>query len=221
MEEFDETLSERPKGRKGPRVNNEDAPASIFLDPWLTAKGAPLVALVDHLMSITMPDTTGRTRSLRRDAAERRRFVMGNIAANLVHLALSPSHEAGNLLGVATAKTKATRYDRADYPQRMLAGAVEALEQAGMLVIHPYVFKQRTTTVEPTVQYIAMIHRHGVRPVDIGRTGRTDAATRRLESTSWPMPTPRRPFGYVPRSSGSTRSSTPPRLPLRGNPWAR
>jgi hypothetical protein len=132
----DESLSEQSKGGKGPRVNNGNAPASIFLDPWLTAKGAPLVALVDHLMLITMPDTTGRTRSLRRDAAERRRFVMGNIAANLVHLALSPSHEPGSLLAVATAKTKATRYDRADYPQRMLAGTIEALESAGILTRH-------------------------------------------------------------------------------------
>ncbi|BCP55609.1 hypothetical protein K32_42260 [Kaistia sp. 32K] len=169
MEEFDEALSEQSRGRKGLRVNNEDAPSSIFLDPWLTAKGAPLVALVDHLMLITMPDTTKRTRSLRHDAAQRRRFVMGNIAANLVHLALGPSREEGGLLAIATAKTKPTRYDREDYPQGILAGSVAALEDAGMLVCHPYVFKQRTTTVEPTPAFVAWMHRHGVRLADIGR----------------------------------------------------
>lgn len=169
MEKFDERLDEQWRARKGPRVNNEEPSASIFLDPWLTAKGDPLAALVDHLMSITMPTSPTRTRSLRRDAAERRRFVMGNIAANLAHLALSPCREPGNLLAISTAKTKPTRYDRKDYPQGILKGAVQSLQEAGMLVVHPYVFRQRTTTVEPTAEFIALMHRHGVRLGDIGR----------------------------------------------------
>ncbi|WP_354554043.1 hypothetical protein [Kaistia defluvii] len=120
-------------------------------------------------MLVTTPDARKRTRSLRRDAAQRRRFVMGNIAANLVQLALSPSREEGGLLAIATAKTKPTRYDREDYPQGILAGSVAALADAGMLVRHPFVFKQATTTVEPTPEFIALMQRHGVRLADIGR----------------------------------------------------
>lgn len=46
---------------------------------------------------------------------------------------------------------------------------MESLQGAGMLTVHPYVFKQRTTTVEPTPAFIDMLERHGVRLRDIGR----------------------------------------------------
>src|SRR5690606_22863837 len=75
----------------------------------------------------------------------------------------------GNLLAISTAKTMPTRYDRQGYPQRMLKAAVESLHQAGMLTVNPYVFKQRTTTVEPTAAFLDLLERHGVRLKDIGR----------------------------------------------------
>lgn len=169
MGDFDETSSDHKRGRKDPQGNHEASSLSIFLDPWLTSKGDPLAAIADHLMSITAQHSKPRMRSPRRDATERRRFLIGNIAANLAHLALSPSREAGQLLAIATAKTKPTRYDREDYPQGLLKGAVEALQEAGMLEVHPYVFRQRTTTVEPTSEFLGLMDRHGVRLKDIGR----------------------------------------------------
>lgn len=169
MEHLDERLSEHAKGRKGLRVNNGEDTLSIFLDPWLTSKGHPLAAIADHLQALTAQHSTSRIRSERRDATERRRFLMGNIAANLAHLALSPSREAGQLLAIATAKTRPTRYGREGYPQGLLRGAVESLQAAGMLTVSPYVFKQRTTTVEPTAAFIDLLERHGVRLRDIGR----------------------------------------------------
>lgn len=155
----------------GLRVNNREGPSSIFLDPWLTSKGHPLATVADHLQALTTPPAEPRMRSERRDATERRRFLMGNIAANLAHLALSPSREDGQRLAISTRNgpRETTRYDRPGYPQRMLKAAVESLRTAGMLTVHPYVFKQRTTTVEPTPAFIDLLERHGVRLRDIGR----------------------------------------------------
>lgn len=130
---------------------------------------SPLVAVADHLQALTTPSSPSRIRSERKDATLRRRFLMGNIAANLAHLALSPSREPGHLLAISTAKTAPTRYDRPDYPQRMLADVVRSLEEVGILSRNPYVFKQRTTTVEPTPDFLDLLGRHGVRLRDIGR----------------------------------------------------
>lgn len=165
-----ERLGERAYGRKGPQGKPEEPP-SIFLDPWLASKGLPLVAIVDHLQTLTSRHSKPRMRSPSKSTAERRRFLMGNIAANLAHLALSPSREPGHLLAIATAhrQKSPTRYDRPDYPQRMLADVVRSLEEASILTRNPYVFKQRTTTVEPTPDFLNLLERHGVRLGDIGR----------------------------------------------------
>jgi len=152
-----------------PQGIGKDDPQSIFLDPWLTAKGDPLAALVDELMPILQPHHQGRIRSERRDAIRNRHTVVSNIAANLTLLALGPNREPGSLLAVSTAKTKATRYDRADYPQRILGPTIEAMEEAGLLTRHPWVFKQKCTTVEPTPRFIDMLNLYGVRLRDIGR----------------------------------------------------
>lgn len=152
-------------------MNNGEQTLSIFLDPWLTSKGDPLAAIADHLQALTTPSATSRIRSERKDATLRRRFLMGNIAANLAHLALGPSREDGQRLAISTqySQKDASRYDRPGYPQRMLKAAVDSLLKAGMLTVHPYVFKQRTTTVEPTAAFIELLDRHGVRLRDIGR----------------------------------------------------
>lgn len=171
MELLDERLSEHERGRKGLRVNNREDPSSIFLDPWLTSEGFPLATVADHLQALTTPPAESRIRSERKDATLRRRFLMGNIAANLAHLALSPSREDGQRLAISTRNgtRETTRYDRPGYPQRMLKAAVESLREAGMLAVHPYVFRQRTTTVEPTPAFIDLLERNEVRLRDIGR----------------------------------------------------
>lgn len=165
---------ERPSGSGGGnnshQGNAKDQEQAIFLDPWLSAKGDPLAALVSDLMPLLQPHHRApRIRSERRDAIKNRHLCVSNIAANLALLALSPSREPGNLLAVSTAKTRPTRYDREDYPQGILARTIETLEEAGLVVRHPYVFKQKCTTLEPTPAFTDMMERHGVRLRDIGR----------------------------------------------------
>ena len=162
---------ERLDGKAASRKDLQDSSSSIFLDPWLTSKGSPLATIADQLQAITTPLPKSRIRSERKNATERRRFLIGNIAANLAYLALSPSREPGDLLAISTAhrQKEATRYERKDYPQRMLKATVRALEEAGMLTVNPYVFRKRTTTVEPTAAFMELLERHGVRLKDIGR----------------------------------------------------
>ncbi len=142
---------------------------SVFLDAWLTAEGDALRSVAEHLFVAIQPAPKGRVRSPRRDGMERKRFVVQNIAANLAHLALSPSHVPGNVLAISTAKTKPTRYERTDYPRRILGKTLRELEAAGFLIRHAYRFKQTTTTVEPTVKFRGLLGRFGVRLADIGR----------------------------------------------------
>ncbi|EKF16855.1 hypothetical protein NA2_20911 [Nitratireductor pacificus pht-3B] len=149
--------------------NREQESTSVFLDAWLTAEGHALRSVAEHLFVAIQPAPKGRVRSPRRDGMERKRFVVQNIAANLAHLALSPSHMPGNVLAISTAKTKPTRYERADYPRRILGETLKELEAAGFLIPHVYRFKQTTTTVEPTARFRGLLKCHGVRLADIGR----------------------------------------------------
>lgn len=147
-----------------------DLPPAVFLDPWLTAEGDALKSL-----SMTISERAERklsthlTHAARRDAIARRSLVVENIMANMAAMRLSPHVDNRNLLAVATAKTKPTRYDRGDYPQGLLSGVLLAMQDLGLIIRHPYVFRERTTTVEPTPDIEAAIFRHGVTLSDIGR----------------------------------------------------
>ncbi|EBW7423632.1 hypothetical protein DQE15_24380, partial [Salmonella enterica subsp. enterica serovar Stanley] len=152
-----------------PQGSHPEAPPSIFLDPWLIPIGEPLLAITDNLMAVTTPDGGPRKRSPRVDALERRRFLIGNLVANLASLTLSPFHEPGTTLAVATAKTKHNSYDRQGYPKRLIAGTLEAMEKAGIIRRTPYVFKMQTTLVEPAAALLDLMSRHGVKLSDIGQ----------------------------------------------------
>ncbi|GGA82997.1 hypothetical protein GCM10011385_41490 [Nitratireductor aestuarii] len=51
----------------------------------------------------------------------------------------------------------------------MLKEVVAALASAGMLTVEPYVYKQRTTTVEPTTEFLELLVSYGIRLADVGR----------------------------------------------------
>lgn len=148
----------------------DDLPPSIFLDPWLTAEGDAMKALSETIVErVEREISTGMTRQAKLRDLSRRRLAVENITANIVALSLSPHVDPGNHLAIATAKSKPTRYDREDYPKRVLAPILQGMEAQDLLIRHPYVFKQRNTTVEPTDGLMSSISRHGVRLADIGR----------------------------------------------------
>ena len=145
------------------------ASSSLFLDPWLVPQGDGLRTLAESVAERAERGPINRGRSPRKDAALRKRHCVGNLLANLAYLTLNRHLEPGTGLAAATAKTKPTRYDRADYPRHLLAPLLEHLEGEGFIVRHPYVFKQRLTTLEPTPAFADLMAHHRVTMGDIGR----------------------------------------------------
>jgi len=136
----------------------------------LTAEGDALKQLSEGVVeAVERNISTNMTRQARRDAIQRRRLVVENIMANATILALRSDIDTTRHLAVATEKKKPTRYDRADYPQSLLAPILIALDAAGIVKRHPYVFKQRTTTIEWEDHLLAAIGLRGVRLSDVGR----------------------------------------------------
>lgn len=144
-------------------------PSTVFLDPWLFPLGTSLAGLTDDLLSRMEIHRTDRTRRARKDAIERKRTCIGNILANLAGMALGPIPDAGRMIAVPTGKTKATRYDREDYPQRILAETLIALEGEGILERHAYIYKQKATTIAPTKEFSTLLAQRKVHMKDIGR----------------------------------------------------
>lgn len=145
-------------------------PPSIFLDPWLTAEGDALKQLSEGVVeAVERNFSTNMTRQARQADLLRRRLVVENLIANATSVSLSPQVDADTVLAVSTAKTKPTRYDRQDYPKRLLAGLLAALEHIGLVFRHPYVFKQRTTIVELGTNFRSALQNGGIRLEDIGR----------------------------------------------------
>lgn len=194
---------ERTDGEEGPSKDPQGSPQetqAVFLDPWLTAKGDPLGDLVERLMEETQRHSSSTSRRPRRDAIHRQRLCVENIAANLALLALSPHADPVNLLAVATAKSKPTRYDRRDYPRHLLSETLQVLERCGVLTRHPYVFKKRNTTIAPTPAFMELLEQHGVRPRDIGRAGGGEAIwlnARTGRPSFGNMPSPKRLVSYT------------------------
>lgn len=140
-------------------------PTTKFRDPWLKPQGVELVSLANAIASDIENGLKGRRR---KDAIERRRMVIMNIIANLATLVLAPGNAQGHCLAVSTSKTKPTRYDRRDFPINLLAVALEALEEQGVVTRYGYRFKQQSTTIEPTPSFIEQL-RSCIKLADIGR----------------------------------------------------
>jgi hypothetical protein len=145
------------------------ASSSLFLDPWLIPQGDGLRTLAESVAERAERGLTNRLRSPRKDAALRRRRCVGNLLANIAYLTLNCHLEPGTRLAAATAKTKPSRYHRADYPRHLLAPLLEHLEDEGLIIRHPYVFKQRLTTLEPTPAFANLLAHHAVTMGDIDR----------------------------------------------------
>jgi len=136
----------------------------------LTAKGDAIKSLSESIAEeVERKISTGMAQRARRDAIARRRLIVENIVANCAAKALSPHIDPDHRIAVATAKSKPTRYDRKDYPQNLLSAALQAMEAMGLIVRHPYLFKQRVTTIEPTGFLLSSMDAYGVRLSDIGR----------------------------------------------------
>jgi hypothetical protein len=136
-----------------------DALPSRFLDPHLSTRPASPLGIVVREIAASVEHRLagGFTKSPRRDAAARRFAVISNIIANLACLVRAPGYEEGGCLAIATAKTKPNRYDRSGLTRSLFAEMVTAMETNGNVIRHPYVFKEKLTTIEPTVRLLAVL----------------------------------------------------------------
>lgn len=147
-----------------------DLPPAIFLDPWLTAEGDGLKSLSQSIAERVERNLSAKlTHPARRDTIARRGLVVENLVVNVAAMQLSSHVGNRDLLAVATAKTRPTRYDREAYPQGLLSGAVLAMEELGLIIRHPYVFRERSTTIAPTTSFAELLRVHGIKLSDIGR----------------------------------------------------
>ncbi|KQU66660.1 hypothetical protein ASC75_08465 [Aminobacter sp. DSM 101952] len=120
---------------------------NVPFSPFLVPASASLVALADAIFEETesLRLATGR---IRRDATERRREAVGTLVANVACLVVH--FPEGTLLSLSARKDGATRYDRPKFPVDVLSGVWRAMEQLGLLVVHPGSRGQWRTTIAPS-----------------------------------------------------------------------
>lgn len=127
---------------------------NIPFNPFLVPVSASLVALADAIFEETerLRHATGR---IRRDATERRKEAVRTLVANLACLVVQ--YPEGTLLSLSARKDGATRYDRPKFPVDVLSGVWRAMEQLGLLVVHPGSRGQWRTTIAPTAVLVGRI----------------------------------------------------------------
>lgn len=154
----------RPASRQPP-ANSHEA-TSIQLDPWLTSaplpQGQPLASLIAALAS-GLP-------KVRTDARLRQLDVLACLLANFAaSAALASTTTAIKAIAVPLRRDKSSRYDNPSITGRQLKPVIDALEDAGMIVRTPAIFKQRRTIVEPTARLAELVAQHQVTTASITR----------------------------------------------------
>lgn len=167
MEEFGEELTEQSRGRKGPRVNNEEQPQAgegededattgrdIHHDPWLLPGSPDLQAIATSIFE-GLEASFPRPPRQRSDAKARRAAITGNIVASLALLACC--HPGGTRLAIIAENTKRTRYDRAVFSREVFMQIVGEMEEAGHLIRKKGARRRARTTIEPTPHFRALV----------------------------------------------------------------
>ncbi|RUM26638.1 hypothetical protein EFQ99_00020 [Rhizobium vallis] len=136
-------------------------------DPWLVANGTNLVELVDCLFSVLTPPPITPGRRHRADAIARRKACAEALIANLVMAALGPSRSPDLVLPLR--KLKRSRYDREDVSPNGLRWATAELAAYGYVEVEAAVYKEERTRLIPTLNFVSLLNRHGVKREDVGR----------------------------------------------------
>lgn len=177
MRHFSESSGAGGKGLTDNR--NEDDPSeldrtpapspAIQHDPWLTPRhGSPLAILAADIWSkleAVAPRTS--TRQPRKDAAERRKAIVGNLLANLTVLALS--HPPGHRLAISATNDAMTRYDRRDIPTVPFVKAVGLMAAMGLVDRSAGVSRRLRTTVAVSAPLRAAMVLAGVGLADVAK----------------------------------------------------
>lgn len=153
----------------GPNRGPAPCPA-IQHDPWLTPlPGSPLdILAADIWPKLEAATPRPSKRQPRKDAAERRRAIVGNLLANLTVLALS--HPPGHRLTISATNDAVTRYDRKDIPTVPLIKAVGLMATMGFVGRSAGVSRKLRTTVAASTSLRAAMVLAGVSLADVAKS---------------------------------------------------
>lgn len=160
-------ISPRRMPPKGSPPNQSEREKTRHFDPWLVANGVNLVELIDCLFASLTPPPITPGRRHRADATARRKACVETLIANLVMAALGPSRSPDLVLPLR--KLKRSRYDREDVTPDGLRWAVAELEAHGNIEVERAVYKEQRTKLIPTLDFVHLLKRHGVKMQDVGR----------------------------------------------------
>ncbi len=159
-----------PSRRMHPKYgapNEAERERVSHFDPWLVVSGDNLAALVDCLFSSLTPPPITPGRRHRADAAARRKACTETLIANLAIAALGPAQN-GDLV-IPLRKLRRSRYDREHISPDGLRWAMAELAAHGNIEVERAVYKEQRTKIIPTLDFVSLLKRHGVKRQDVGR----------------------------------------------------
>lgn len=146
-----------------------DTTPALFFDPYLEPRDGKPLADMALQIGDRLESGLGRRWS-KADAVQRRQAAVSTVLANLALMARVPLKDADTRLAVPTAiRAGQTRYDRSDFPKRLLAETLQQMERSGLVQRFEYTYRRRATTVLPTSELLSMLDGAGVELTDLGR----------------------------------------------------
>lgn len=136
-------------------------------DEWLTICGGPFLMVAEQIKLMPTASPTAGGRNPRRDASVRRAVCLTTLLANMAMWSLAVIRSTG--IAVPLSSARASRYDRKAFTREVLRATVGQLEDLGLLIVTPAVFKQQRTIISPTPRFVGMLVSHHVTVRDIER----------------------------------------------------
>jgi len=136
-------------------------------DPWLVPEGHALIELASDLFSSLKPPPITPGRRHRADAMARRKACAETLIANLAMATLEAADSRD--LVVPLRKLKRSRYDRHPITPDGVRWAADELAACGHVEIIEAVYKEQRTKLIPSLQFVSLLDKHGIKTGDVGR----------------------------------------------------
>lgn len=136
----------------------------LMFDQWVDLS-ASRRSSITPIFQLVLEELKPEGRKARSDLIEGIETIVSTLMANLV--VLNTKRSAGARLVLEMGRRKRTRYDRNGL--RKMPVVINVLERAGLLVLHPAVFKKLRTTIEPAEKLKSIIERQDIGLTDVIR----------------------------------------------------
>jgi hypothetical protein len=139
--------------------------AQTFFDEWLSPVG-PLQLIAADTMA-ALQGSESRTRRRNAHAVGNLKICVGAILANLARAAIAYVPPVAVAIPLGNRRKASTRYDRKGL--RQLAGTIQRLERAGLLVLEKSKRRGHVSTITASAKLLALLEASDIRPAHIGR----------------------------------------------------